>query len=490
MDMDGGGNGMKTKSVRVNALFNSLYTLTNMAFPLLTLPYVSRMIGPEGLGTVNFYTSVSNYAVTVAALGISTYGIRQVAKVRENKRNLAKTAKELFCIHAVSSSLVAASLLFSMLFVARFRQDFRFLLVHAVLILSTPLGMEWFFQGTEQYSYITKRNFAVKAISLVPIFLFIRTENDALLYAAVLALGSVGGYFFNFFYAGKFVFAQVGNLNITRHIRPMLMLFASAMAINVYINLDKVMLGFLCGDSQVGQYSIAVYVKSALLTLVNAASIVLLPRISAYRSLGEGEKITALIRRSFTLILLFAAPMAAFFMIEAYDCVMVLGGSGYPDSVLCMQVIMPVLLISGISNITGNQILIPMDLERYYTIAVSTGAAVDLALNLLLMPRLGCVGAAAATLVAEIVQMSIQAFCARKYLFRCVNLRSAWKTAAATAASSAALLACRHFLHFSSLGNLFLAGACFSLIYAVMLLVLREKETKDLMASLWRIFKR
>ena len=203
----------------------------------------------------------------------------------------------------------------------------------------------------------------------------------------------------------------------------MLTLFASILAINVYTHLDTIMLGFINGEKEVGLYTTAVYVKTALLTLVNAISAVLLPRMSFYVGEGKFTEIQNVLKRSISIIMMITVPLTVFFILEASDTIMIIGGTSYLDAVPCMILIMPILLISGFSNITGNQVLIPLGFDRYFMKAVITGALADLVLNVLLMPRMGCVGAAIATLIAELVQMIIQLIFAWKYISCSINYK-------------------------------------------------------------------
>ncbi len=414
---------MKHKSVTENVLLNIIYTLTNMIFPLLTFPYVSRIILVDLLGRVSFFQSISSYAIMLASLGISTYGIREVARCRDDREELSKTTQELLIINCIGTIIVVCVVAIMSIFVDRLRNDTYLFIINILLVLTAPLGVNWLYSGIEQYSFITKRAIAVKLMSLVAIFVFVRKKEDYVIYALIIVISSVVTFIVNFIYSQKFITLKPVNHDCLKHIKPMLVLFASIMAINIYTHLDSAMLGLICDDRQVGLYTIAVYVKTALLTMVNAISAVLLPRVSYFFSNNATESLNRLLRKSVAIISMIALPITFFFVLEAKDCILILGGPEYVDAVACMQVIMPVLFISGFSNITGNQILIPQGKEKYFMKAVISGAFVDLALNILLMPKYGCLGAAIATLIAEIVQMSIQTYFAKHFIVPNVDLK-------------------------------------------------------------------
>ena len=410
---------MKVHSIKFNAIINSLYTFVNVVFPIITFPYVSRVLLVEGVGKVNFFSSISGYAILLAGLGIGIYGIREVSKTRDDRINLANVTTELFRLNLIITGIVLCFYLLVCLCVDRLREELFLIALNFVIIFSAPFSVEWFLSGMEQYTFITKRNVYVKIFSLILIFLFVKDAGDYVIYAGIIALSSVLTNFINFFYARTLVDVSMSsNLEYSKHIKPMMLLFGSVLAVSVYINLDTVMLGFICGDREVGLYVTAVKVKGVLLALVNAVSIVMLPRLSYYLVNKMNDEYNALLKKSIDLIFFVTVPLSVFFILKSYNCVYILGGSNYSDATLCMQILMPILIISGLSNIVGNQILIPKGKDKCYTKSVSFGALVDIVLNFILMKKYGCYGAAIATLLAEICQMSCQCFYAKDELIK------------------------------------------------------------------------
>ncbi len=466
---------MKKKSLKINALLNVIYTVINIAFPLITFPYVSRILQVELLGRVNFFSNVASYATMIAALGVSTYGIRTVARVKSNKEDLSKVTSELLFINFSLSILIVGALLASSSFICKFKSNFMLLCINCILILSTPLGINWFFSGLEEYEYITKRTLCIKFVSLLSIFTLIHNQNDYLLYAGIIVASSVAGFACNFVYSKRFVSLKFTELNIKQHLKPMAILFASILAINVYTHLDTIMLGFINGDEEVGLYTTAVYVKTALLTLVNAISAVLLPRISHYVKEGKQNEIRDILEKSSSLICMISVPLTAYFMIEANNVILVLGGREYIDAVPCMITIMPVLVISGFSNILGNQILIPLEKDNCFMKAVSIGAIVDLILNILLMPKLASVGAATATLIAEFVQMLIQFYFAKDYICKSINRESIFKIILSAFIASATLGLCCKFIATTPIISILISSVLFFGVYILVLFIAKEK---------------
>lgn len=469
---------MKYKSIKINAILNIIYTLLNMLFPIITFPYVSRVLCVDLLGKVNFYTNISNYAIMLASLGLSTYGIRAVARVRNNKDELSKTTQELLTLNMFATIIVVALLMFSVLFVPKFKTDFLLLVLNCFLILSAPLGMNWLYSGLEQYSYITKRAIVFKTIALIAVFIFVHSEQDYIIYATILIISSVASYICNFIYAFKFIQYKRIKYNYKRHIKPMLILFASILAINVYTHLDTIMLGFINGDQEVGLYTTAVYVKTALLSMVNAISAVILPRISNYISEGKNDAVESVLKKSISVIMVITIPITIFFIAQAKNVIFILGGEQYLGAVVCMQIIMPVLLISGFSNIMGNQILIPLGKERYFMKAVICGAVADLVLNIITMPKLGCIGAAISTLIAEFVQMSIQFYYSKDYLLNNIQIKEILKIIISTAISTVMMLYVDKFIRLNILVTIIILFLVYTMCLCVSLFLLNFKRLK------------
>lgn len=465
------------KSLKINAILNIIYTIVNILFPLITFPYVSRILLVENIGKVNFFNSLANYAIVFGSLGISTYGIRAVARVKDDEEKLNKVTQELLFLNIIATIVVTVLLLISSIFVTKFKDNILLFSIYLFYILVSPAAINWLYSGLEQYKYITKRALLIKLISFAAIFIFIKNKDDVIIYSLVLILANVAGYICNIIHSKTLVNYKKTKLEFREHIKPMLILFASILAVYVYIHLDTLMLGFICGDFEVGLYTVAVYVKTALLNIVNAISVVLLPRMSYYISNGNDSEGNKLIRKSTTIIFILSVPLTAFFIQNAFDSIMFLGGTEYIGSVRCMQIIMPILLLSGFSNILGNQILIPRGKEKWFLLAVSCGAFVDIIFNAVLMPNFGCIGAAVATLMAETMQMSIQLYASRKYLCNNINHKSIVIIIVATLVAFAGTMTISRYIDFNPLLNLTLNGIIFFVIYGIILIISREEES-------------
>lgn len=273
----------KIRSMRVNVLLNMLYTLMNTIFPLITYPYISRVLDPTGIGKVNFFSQIAGYCTMFASLGIGTYGIRAVAETRNNEDDLSKTVKELLRINILLTILVLLIYCVMAVCIPQFKSNIGLILINGLAIATNPFSLDWLYSGLEQYDYITKRDFFFKIISIICIFIFVRTQSNYYIYALILTGANVGSTIFNFAYALKIIdFKFKIKLNYQKHLKPMLTLFASGLAVSVYLSLDTIMLGFIRGNREVGLYTTATKIETVLLAVVNAISVALLPRLSAY----------------------------------------------------------------------------------------------------------------------------------------------------------------------------------------------------------------
>ena len=465
---------MKQVSLKKNALLNIIYKLSSMIFPLIIYPYVSRVLAPAYMGKVSFFTTVSNYAMMIGSLGITMYGIRATAKVREDKKELSKVTEELLIINSVVTIFVVAALLLSALFVEKFNANFPLLVITSIQVALAPLNVEWLYNGLEKYDYITKRAIAFKTLTIVLIFLFVKKKEDYIIYAAILALSFIGNYIVNIVYSRHFVdYGSRYDLDVKRHIKPVLILFAAAIAINIYTSVDTLMLGFINGDRAVGLYDIAVKAKTVLLSLINAVSAVIFPRLSFYVSTNDKKAYDLTLRKSIALLMDISIPMAMFFLVESQSVVLLLGGKNYIDSTLAMQILMPILVFSGFSNITGNQILLPHNKDIDYLVAVLIGALTDVVLNAMLMPRYSLYGAAAATFIAEFVEMMVQIVQSKQYLKNNIDYAEMIKTIICTAVATTGIVFVDHYLQFSAIIKLILSFTIYIAVYLICSVILK-----------------
>lgn len=471
-------------SLKLNFVMNAILTMSSFIFPLISYPYVSRILLPEGTGKVSFATSLIAYFTMFAQLGIPTYGVRACSRVRDDRNALTRTAQELLIINLVMTALSYAALLLALLFVPRLRAERTLYLLASLSMIFNTIGMEWLYKALEQYTYITVRSIVFKLVALIAMFGLIHSREDYVIYGGITILASSASGIFNFCHARRFISMRpVGKYRFRPHLKAVAVFFAMACASTVYTNLDTVMLGFMTSDETVGYYNAAVRIKSILVSIVTSLGAVLLPRASYYVERGEMERFRQITRKALNFVFLAAVPMMIFFMVFAKQGIFLLSGESYAGAVLPMQWIMPTLLFIGLSNVLGIQILVPLNRERVVLWSIIAGAAVDVVLNVVLIPCYGASGAAAATSVAELVVLAVQFLVLGKEAVRAFSAVSFGKLLPALAvgivASSWVLL-----MQWGSFVTLLLSGILFFGSYLAMLLLLKEVMVKELLMQL------
>lgn len=472
------------QSLKLNFVMNAALTMSSFIFPLISFPYVSRILLPEGTGKVSFATSLIAYFIMFAQLGIPTYGIRACARVRDDKIALTRTTQELLIINLVMTAISYVGLFLALLFVPRLHAERPLYLLVSLSMLFNTIGMEWLYKALEQYTYITIRSIAFKLVALIAMFVLIHNREDYVIYGGITILASSASNIFNFFHARRFISMRpVGKYQFKPHLKAVAVFFAMACASTVYTNLDTVMLGFMTSDETVGYYNAAVRIKTILVSIVTSLGAVLLPRASYYVERGEMEKFRQITRKALNFVFLAAVPMMIYFVLYAKQGIFLLSGENYAGSIFPMQWIMPTLLFIGLSNILGIQILVPLGKERVVLWSIIAGAVVDVVLNVVLIPRYGASGAAAATSVAEFVVLTVQFIVLGK------EARTAFASVDYTKLLTALVVGvlASMWVPLLNLGNfvtLLISGVLFFGGYLIMLLLTKEALIKELMTQL------
>lgn len=466
---------MKKTSIVINFFMNFILTISQFLFPLITFPYASRILGPEGTGAVAMGTNYVSYFTMIAMLGVPVYGIRACAAVRDDPKKLARTIQELLIINLVMGAVAYTAFFLSLALVPSLRESHTLYAICSAAILLNILGMNWVYQALEQYSYITGISILFKFLGLIAMFLTVRNAESTLAYAAVTVLSSFGAGLINFIHLRKLVrFTGKGPWNFRRHFRPILHFFAMSVATTVYTSLDVVMLGFMKNNTVVGYYNAAVKIKTILVSLVTSLGTVLLPRLSYYYENHEISLFWSLVTRTFSFVFLFAVPCCLFFSVFAKDVILILSGDQFLPSIIPMIILMPTILLIGLTNITGMQVLVPEKREVAVLISVTAGAITDFILNLILIPFLDASGAAIGTLCAEIVVLIVQFYALKKHIPSLMR-KVEWPwLIKALLPSLAVLVVCALFVNLAPFLRLVVGALCFFGCCGLILLLTKE----------------
>ncbi len=393
---------IRKKSLKFNYLLSLILNLSGYIFPLITFPYVSRVLGASGLGKVSFAETFASYFILLTNLGIPTYGIRACAAVRDNKKELAKVTKELFSISLIMMCISFSFFVYLILFLPQFANRRELLFINCISIILTPFSVNWFFNAIEDFSYITVRTILVKFFTLIFTFIFVRNANDYNLYALVLVLSTAGSYIFNYIYMTKIIdLKNVSRLNLKKHIKPIIVLFATTAAATVYSSVDVTMLGLWVGDEQVGIYNVAHKLRQVILMFVSTVGTVVIPRLSYFVMNKKVDEFKGLIVKTIDFISSVSFSLVLFFILVSNESIFIIAGRDYVNSIIVFLCILPTIVFCSFSNLTGLQILVPMEKENILLKSLVLGAIVDVALNLVLIYKFEAVGVAVSTSIAE-----------------------------------------------------------------------------------------
>lgn len=393
----------KNKSLKLNMVMNAILTMSSFIFPLITFPYVSRILLPEGTGKVSFAISVVTYFSMFAQLGIPTYGIKACAGVRDDKDKLSRTVQELMIINLIMCIIAYAGFIIALNYIPRLQQEKTLFIIVSFTIIFNAIGVEWLYKAVEEYTYITVRSIIFKFIALIAMFVLIHEKSDYVIYGGISIFAACASNVLNFINLRKIVnMRPVGHYNFSRHIKMIFVFFAMSVATVIYTHLDTVMLGFMKTDIDVGYYNAAIKIKTILVSIVTSVSAVLLPRSSYYVKKGLMNEFYEITQKALNFVLLISIPMAVYFILFARYGVLFLSGSAYEGAIVPMQVIMPTLVFIGMTNVIGIQMMIPLGKEKQVLYSEIVGAVIDTVINIVLIPKYGAAGAATGTLVAEI----------------------------------------------------------------------------------------
>lgn len=408
---------MKINSVKINFVLNTTRMLLGMVFILLTTPYVTRVLGAESLGKVEYINSVITYFLLFTALGVPNYGLREVARYREDKNKLSKVVFELGIILFITTTIGYIVLLL-FLYNAKLLELKNLVLIMSINLIFTNIGFEWFYQGIENQMYITIRYIIVRFICLILLFFLVKNYNDYLKYGFILVLINSGSNILNFINLRKYIsFKEIKfkELEILKHIKPILIIFSASVAVSIYLQLDIVMIGNI-DKSAVALYNVPNKIIRLILTTVTALGVVMLPRISNSYQKNDIENYKKYLNYSLNYILMISLPALCGTLLLSKNIILIMAGEKFLSSIKTMNILAIIIFIVGMAYFLGYQLLYPRGLERYYTYSVITAAIVNFIFNYIMIPKYLQNGAAMGTVIAESIGVIMMLYFSRNML--------------------------------------------------------------------------
>ena len=476
------------QSVKVNYILNLINTGTQMLFPLITFPYVCRVIEADGIGQINFFQSIISYISLFTCLGIPMYAIREIARDRSDVVQMNRTAMEILLLHSMLTLVGYAIVAILCLTVPQIQVNIPLFLILSLTIFFTAIGCEWFYQGIEDFKYITIRGLIIKTVSVVLLFIFVKSKTDLLYYGCYTVFGVLGGNIFNFFRLRKYIHREniiFSELHIKRHVKPVLKVFSFSVVTSIYLQLNTVLLGFLKNALAVGYFAAATKVMQMLLTMSACLGSVMMPRASHLIAENKEDEFNRLIQKSYDFTLAIALPMTIGLIFCAPSLITALCGVKFEHSILPSQIIAPIILMVAISNVFGIQVLFPKGKINIVTLCCGIGAVADLILNLCLIPFFSYIGTSIAYLGAEVATTVSMYFIGRKYI-PIIYFKKSHLTYALGCVVMAFALYGISLLQLPTLTILLLQGCCGVLAYFIILCICKDEMLVQILSKIKR----
>ncbi|HGF7551127.1 TPA: flippase [Enterococcus faecium] len=408
-----------------NYLYNVGYQLFVIIIPLVTIPYVSRILGSNGIG-INAYTnSIIQYFILFGSIGINLYGNRTIAYSRDNKKNMSQTFWEIIILRLIC--IVISYLLF-LLFLFFTKEYKIYYFYQSFFIIAAGFDISWFFMGIEDFRKTVLRNIFVKIASLIAVFIFVKTESDVGKYILVLSISTLMGNLTLWPYLHRFVSRpDFTKLDLWKHFFPSLTLFIPQIATQVYLVLNKTMLGAMEGVKSTGYYENSDKIVKVILAIITATGTVMLPRVANTYAKGNKEKVYQYLVLSFDFVSSICIPMALGLAAIAPKFSIWFLGSDFAITGKIISILSLVIIFIGWSNVLGTQYLLPTNQTRYYTISVISGASINLIMNIPLIQIFGIYGAVISTVLSELTVTTVQLFFIKRTIKLSKLFTGKWK---------------------------------------------------------------
>lgn len=388
--------------IKSNFIYSSLLTVSSFLFPMLTYPYVSRVLGVTNIGVCNFVDSIINYFILFSSMGINVVGIREIAKAKGDTLRVSKVFSSLWILEAGMTAIMLFLLLIATVFISQLNEYASLMMIGACKLIANLFLIEWFYRGIEEFKYITYRSLIVKVLYVVCIFIFIHQPSDYPVYYTLSVFLPVFNAVFNIFYSRRFVGFVLDRDVIDEFKRPFFILGLYAMLTSMYTSFNVAFLGFVTSVTEVGYYTTATKLHSIILAFFSAFTGVMLPRISILVEENRMDKVKYLTEKSFNLLFMTSIPLIIFSIYFAPEIIYFISGCGYEGAITPMRMVMPLVLIIGLEQILIIQLLMPLRNDKAIFINSIIGAIVGIIANVIFVPIWAAKGSAIVWLLAEI----------------------------------------------------------------------------------------
>ena len=398
---------MAKKSIAKNYIYNMIYQVLILVLPLVTTPYLSRVLGAEGIGIYGYTYSIVTYFILFGSLGVAMYGQREIAYAQENIEARKKVFIEIIIFRFISIALASIAYFFLFMNGKEYQIYYQILLIE---LIAAAFDISWFFQGMEEFKRTVTRNVLVRICSVSLVFILVKTKEDLAKFVLIYSLADLIGNLSLWLYVPKYIKGvKVKNINVLRHLPQIMLLFIPQIANQIYKILDTTMIGTLVENkTETGYYEQGQKVIRLLLTIVTSLGVVMVPRMASTYASGDNEKIKNYMKMSFKFVFFLAFPIMFGIISISRAFVPVFFGAGYDKVVILINIISPILILMGMGNVLGTQYLLPTKKQKEYTLSVAIGLGANFILNYFLIKQYASIGASIATVLSEFVIVVIQ----------------------------------------------------------------------------------
>lgn len=403
-------------SVRKNLAYSTVLTLSTYLIPLVVFPYISRILGPEGIGAVDTVEYTINYCILCSMMGLSIIGIREIAQVKNDKKQLAKVFTNLFLMNFIVSFIVVSVLLILIFIIPDFYQRKNLFFIGMLKIVANVFWIEWFYKGIEDFKYITVRSLIVRFLFIVSVFVLVNNSDDNILYYFLFVSITLLNALCNWFYKKKYIFSMsFKTINVRSIMYPYFMLGLFALLSAVYTNLNVAFLGFICNEEEVGYYTTATRLYTVVIALMSTLTGVMIPRMSILVKESKYEEIRLIISKVFDILFMFSIPVIIYILFYAENLIMIFAGLEFLPAAIPMRIVILLLIVIGTEQIYIMQLLVPLKKDGFVTICALCGAFVCILFNFFFVADLKSIGSAFAWLISELTVLSLASVAVKKY---------------------------------------------------------------------------
>ncbi|RPK15249.1 oligosaccharide flippase family protein [Priestia endophytica] len=455
-----------------------------LGLPFLTIPYISRVLGPEGVGLYSYSFSIVTLFINIALLGSQLYAVREVAKVKDEHSKLSKVFSEIFIIR---TGLILVSLVVYLGVVSFVSADNIIFLLQALHLIGTLFDITWFFQGIEDFKKVVTRNIFIKLLGFLSVFIFVKDEDDLIIYTLIMAASVLLGNIVLFYKLNSKVTFKffIKSCTIRKHIKHMVILFIPSFSVMIYSVLDKTMLGSLSTTSQLGFYEQGSKLVLMIFSIVGISGTVMLPRSSALIADNNLKKLYDTLKYGINLTLYLVIPLTLGLIIISEDFVLWFLGNDFQPSASIVVLMAPIIIFKSIGVIFGSWYFVPMEKNKEYTLPIVLGAILNFILNLVLIPEYKATGAATATLITELIILIIQIYFLRSILdIRDILVKGVLKYLLISGITVCIVNLFVNYLGSAGLISIILKVSFSISIYGLVLFVIRDKLTLHITRSI------